>query len=91
MHTLMMSVPLRMPPSTRSGTLLPTTVATAGSMSNGAGAKSTWRPPWLETMMPSTRASMALCASCGDRMPCEDPNHAWLCIIRQHRGASLGL
>ena len=33
------------------------------------GAESSWRPPWLETTMPSAPIRSAISASCGLRMP----------------------
>lgn len=69
--TLMMSVPRRTPPSIQMGILPFTAEAIDGSTSRGAGAKSSCRPPWLETMMASTPASAALIASSGSRIPCK--------------------
>ena len=34
-----------------------------------AGSPSTWRPPWFETMTPSTPSASAFSASLGCRMP----------------------
>ena len=41
----------------------------AGSASSVAIAPSTWRPPWLETTMPSMPSSTARRASSGWQMP----------------------
>jgi hypothetical protein len=69
-HTLRTSVPRRTPPSMMMGTCLPMAATMCGSISSAVGAKSHCRPPWLETITPSTPASTASFASNGDRMPC---------------------
>ena len=53
------SAPVRMPLSKSSGGPGPTAARTASSASSAAIAWSTCRPPWLDTMMPSTPASTA--------------------------------
>ena len=63
------SAPLRTPESSSTGTRPPTASTTPGSASSVAIAPSTWRPPWLETTMPSMPASSARRASSGCRMP----------------------
>jgi len=64
-----MSAPRRTPLSSITVTLSPTAALIAGNASNEAGAWSSWRPPWFETMMPSTPISAARTASAGFRMP----------------------
>ena len=53
-----MSAPFMMPVSIITVASLPTSRTTFGSRWNGIGARSSWRPPWLDRMMPSTPASM---------------------------------
>ncbi len=64
-----MSAPRRTPLSSITVTLSPTAALIAGKASSEAGAWSSWRPPWFETMMPSTPISAARTASAGFRMP----------------------
>ena len=47
----------------------PTASTIAGSASSEAGAPSSWRPPWLETMRPSMPRSTAARASAGCSTP----------------------
>ena len=47
----------------------PTASLIAGITEMVEGAPSSWRPPWLETTMPSTPARTASRASSGSRMP----------------------
>jgi hypothetical protein len=63
------SAPLRTPESSSTGARPSTAATTPGSASSVAIAPSTWRPPWLETTMPSTPAASARRASSGCRMP----------------------
>ena len=58
-----MSAPRRTPLSSITVTLSPTAALIAGNASSEAGAWSSWRPPWFDTMMPSTPISAARTAS----------------------------
>ena len=53
-RALAMSLPRRTPPSTSTSSRPPTAASTAGSIASPLGAASSWRPPWLESTMPST-------------------------------------
>src|SRR3990170_154225 len=66
---LRMSVPRRMPPSRRTSHRPCTASTTSGSASIVAGAPSSWRPPWFETMMPAMPWSRAMRASSAVMMP----------------------
>ena len=68
-NALNMSAPPRTPLSSSTGTRPSTAPTTPGSASIVAIAPSTWRPPWLDTRIPSMPASMARRASSGCRMP----------------------
>ena len=58
-----MSAPFMMPVSTITAASLPISRTTCGSRWNGTGARSSWRPPWLDNRMPSTPASTSFLAS----------------------------
>lgn len=58
-----MSAPFMMPVSTMIVASLPTSRTTAGRRWKGMGARSSWRPPWLDSRMPSTPRSMSRTAS----------------------------
>ncbi len=58
-----------MPPSTSTSTRSPTASAISGSARTVDGTESSWRPPWLETTMPSTPASTARRASSASSTP----------------------
>ncbi len=64
-----MSGPRRTPLSRHKTSLSPTADRIAGSTSIGAGAASSWRPPWFEMTMPSTPCSTASRASATDWIP----------------------
>ena len=64
-----MSVPCRTPESTSTVRSGPTASRTAGSRSMGAMARSSWRPPWLDSWRPSTPASTARRASAAPSGP----------------------
>ena len=68
-QAIRMSAPRRTPLSSITVTLSPTAALIAGNASSEAGAWSSWRPPWFETMIPSTPISAARTASAGLRMP----------------------
>ena len=63
------SIPLRIPLSNITLVEDPTAFTIAGNASMAGGAASSWRPPWLETMTPSTPAATALSASPGCSRP----------------------
>jgi hypothetical protein len=63
------SAPPLMPLSSSTGTRALTSSTIAGRASIVAIAPSTWRPPWLETTIPSMPWSTALAASLGWRIP----------------------
>ena len=63
------SAPLRIPPSTYTSARSPTAAAIAGSCSSGVGARSSWRPPWLEMTIASAPASTTARASSTVWMP----------------------
>lgn len=63
------SVPLRIPPSTSSVADGPTAARMAGSTDTGAGAASSWRPPWADTTTASAPQSRARTASSGWSTP----------------------
>ncbi len=65
----MMSLPLRMPLSKRTVRSSPTASAIGPSASSEAIAPSTWRPPWLETTIPSMPRATASRASSTCWMP----------------------
>ena len=65
----MMSLPPRMPLSKRTVRSSPTASAIGGRASSEAIAPSTWRPPWLETTMPSRPRAAASRASSTCWMP----------------------
>src|SRR2546425_4695046 len=62
-RALRTSLPRRTPPSISTSILPLTASTTSGRASSVPGAPSSCRPPWLETMMPSTPASTARPAS----------------------------
>jgi len=64
-----MSTPRRTPPSSRTVSLLPAALATAGSASSVAAAPSSWRPPWFDTTTPSQPIAAARSASSGRSTP----------------------
>ena len=66
---LTMSLPRRTPPSQMISMRPPTASATGATRSTVAGAESSWRPPWLDSAMPSTPASTASTASSTVWMP----------------------
>ncbi len=53
------SAPRRMPPSTYTSQRPATASTTSGSASSVAGAPSSWRPPWFETMIAAAPCSTA--------------------------------
>ena len=63
------SAPRRMPPSSMTGMRPATASTTCGRARTPAGAPSSWRPPWLETITASTPSSAARRASSGCRTP----------------------
>src|SRR5690606_5408106 len=63
------SLPRRKPLSTITVISAPTAARTAARVSMGAGALSSWRPPWLLTTTPSAPASCARTASSGSSTP----------------------
>ncbi len=63
------SRPLRMPESARIFSSPCTASAIAGSARAVDGTPSSWRPPWLDTTMPSAPNFTASRASSGSRMP----------------------
>ena len=65
----MTSEPRRMPLSYITVILSPTAAWMAGSTSIGEGARSSWRAPWFDTMMPSTPMAAARVASSGCMTP----------------------
>lgn len=64
-----MSVPERMPPSTRIFTRSPTASAISGSTSAVAAAPGSTRPPWFDTTMAAAPASTAFSAPRTVMMP----------------------
>ena len=62
-NALNISVPRRIPPSMAIGILPFTAGAISRSASKVEGTPSSWRPPWLEMMMPSNPCSAASLAS----------------------------
>ena len=58
-----------MPPSTSTSIRPSTASTTSGSASIVAGAPSSWRPPWLETITPAAPCSQASAASSAVTMP----------------------
>ena len=63
------SRPVRTPPSTSTSASPPTASTTSGSARTVEGTESSWRPPWLETTIPSTPASTARRASSASSTP----------------------
>ena len=63
------SSPMRTPPSASTSTSPPTASTIAGSARAVEGTESSWRPPWLETTIPSTPDSTARRASVGSSTP----------------------
>src|SRR4029453_4740345 len=63
------SAPLCTPPSTRTSARSPTASTAGGSTSSGVGARSSWRPPWLETTTASAPWSTTMRASSTCWMP----------------------
>ena len=60
---LTMSPPRRTPPSQTMSRSPPTASATGATRSTIPGAESSWRPPWLDSTMPSSPPSRAITAS----------------------------
>ena len=58
-----------MPPSQITSQRSPTASRTDASSSTGAGAPSSWRPPWFDTITASMPTSAAMAASSADWMP----------------------
>ena len=67
-----MSAPRLKPPSTITVTFGATASTISGSALNDATDPSSMRPPWLETMMPSTPQSAAMPGVLGGRQPLDD-------------------
>ena len=57
------SAPCIIPVSMVTSRSLPTSRTTSGSSQNGTGARSSWRPPWLDRIMPSTPRSASFLES----------------------------
>ena len=64
-----MSAPVRTPESNITSISEPTASTTRGSAAIADGAPSSWRPPWLDTLMASAPVVTAILASSTSRMP----------------------